>query len=552
MQPEHRTKLRARLAIPAGLFVLLNLWICLFAQPAALGLVGPDEPRYAFIARSMAATGDWVTPRLYGRPWFEKPILYYWTAGIFYRIGGRGEVPARLPSALAALATTLAVAWIAARFYGREAGFYSLLILPGSVAFVGFARSATPDMPFCAMLTIALATAAKICLSREFQSDRDGDSPPRETTPRGALLIFGAALGLATLAKGPAALILAGGSVGMWAAISRQWRCAFQLARAESVIAYCLVALPWYVICARRNPDFLRVFLLQHNFERYLTPMFQHRQPVWFFAPILLLGIFPWTAALAWRAVDAGRARRTGRWRKSSALFFFCWMIFPVGFFSLSQSKLPAYILPAFPPLALLLAAGLSRQQSSANRTRTIFAAIGGSWILVAASAPAWWKKIPPSAFGAARGELILLAAVGGVAIISAALTGRMRVAVMSTALLTMLLIEFANIRMLPRLDPFLSARAAAQQTQTMDDCARRVAGYRLKRDWQYGLSFYLGNELPEWTPEANVTPAASNAPGPRCVFTDASQLSAIQREYPAAVVVAEPSPRAVLLRLGD
>ena len=547
--------MRASVAIPAGLFVLLNLWICLFAQPAALGLVGPDEPRYAFIARSMAATGDWVTPRLYGHPWFEKPILYYWGAGFFYRLGGGTELLARLPSALAALAATLVVAWIAAQFYGCEAAFYALLILLGSVAFVAFARSATPDMLFCAMLTITLAAAARICLSYCTPGERNGESPPRETISSKALVVFGIALGLATLAKGPAALILAGGSVGLWALFSRQWRRAFQLVRPESAIAFCVVALPWYVVCARRNPDFLRVFLLQHNFERYLTPVFEHRQPVWFFLPILLLGIFPWTAALAWLPADAWRVYRAQRWRDPSALFFLCWVIFPVAFFSLSQSKLPEYILPAFPPLALLLAAGFSRWQSAPNRIRMIFAALGGSWVLAAASAPAWWKKIPPEAFGALRGELILLvaaAAIGGVVIISAAITGRMRIAMMITALVTMLLIEFANIRLLPRLDPFLSARAAARQAQTTDDCANLVAGYRLQRDWQYGLSFYLGSELPEFMPNTNMTPTASNAPEPRCVFTDASQLSAIRKAYPSAVIVAETSPRAVLLRLGD
>jgi 4-amino-4-deoxy-L-arabinose transferase-like glycosyltransferase len=235
-------------------------------------------------------------------------------------------------------------------------------------------------------------------------------------------------------------------------------------------------------------------------------------------------------------------------------LFFFCWMIFSVVFFSLSQSKLPEYILPAFPALAVLLAAGLARWESSPNRTRTIFAAIGGSWILPAAFFPLWWKKVPLEALGAVHGELVLLvaaAAVGGVVILSAGITGRMRVAIVVTALITMLLVEFANVRLLPQLDPFLSARAAARQAQTIDNCADHIAGYRLQRDWQYGLNFYLGNELPEWTPAENPVPA--DAPVPRsCIFVDAKQLSAIQAAYPTAVVIAEPSPRAVLLRLGE
>ncbi len=124
--------------------------------------------------------------------------------------------------------------------------------------------------------------------------------PERPAETRLPLLLFGAFLGAAVLAKGPAAIVLAGGAIGLWALATKQWRAALRVAHPFAIAAFCVVALPWYVLCAVRNPDFLRVFLWQHNFERYITPMFQHRQPFWYFGPIVLLALLPWTrSALA-------------------------------------------------------------------------------------------------------------------------------------------------------------------------------------------------------------------------------------------------------------
>ena len=136
--------------------------MCLFSGLNAFGLVGPDEPRYAAIARAMATTGDWVTPRLWGSPWFEKPVLYYWGAGIAMRIFGVGEFAARLPSAMAALLAVIAVSWTALRSYGIAAAWFSLLMLPTSVAIIAFSRAASPDMLFAGFLTAAMAVASEM------------------------------------------------------------------------------------------------------------------------------------------------------------------------------------------------------------------------------------------------------------------------------------------------------------------------------------------------------------------------------------------------------
>ncbi len=534
--------------IPFVLFVALFLWFCLFSQPGALGLVGPDEPRYAFIARAMAATGDWITPRLFNRPWFEKPILYYWFAGICFRLFHGSEFPARLPSAFAALGSTLAMAWAAARLYGLRVALCVLLVLPTSVAFIGFARSATPDMLFSATLAIALAAASTICLEpKSPETHRAVVSPPR-TNPVASLFVFGAALGLATLAKGPAALILAGGSVGLWAALSGHWRAAFRLMRPTAVITFCAVTLPWYFLCAQRNPDFLRVFLLEHNFERYLTPMFLHREPFWFFLPILLLGIFPWTGVLGWLAADGWRVVRSNDWRNSPGFFLGCWVIFPFFFFSFSQSKLPGYILPAVPPLGILLARTLQTAEMKPRRTRAIFAAIGATWLVLAASAPVWWKKIPPGAFGIVHHEVILLviaAALAGLAVIAVGMAGRLLPALILSSAIVVILVQIVSVSLLPALDPFLSAREAASDAQALNISTSEIAGFRLARDWQYGLSWYLHEELPDLQ-----FPVAHTANTPQFVFVDRRQMPALLREFPGLAVISGRSERAILVRI--
>src|ERR1019366_8993416 len=185
------------------------------------------------------------------------------------------------------------------------------------------------DMLFTGLLPAAMAVAAEI-----LQKPRPGPLPR---------IAFGFFLGAAVLAKGPAAVILAGGATLLWAAISRQWRAPFRFLHPLIIVVFCATALPWYALCALRNPDFLRVFIWQNNFERYLTPVFEHRQPFWFFGPILLLAILPWILFSMITISDAARSARNGAYAQSPGTFFACWIAFPVLFFSLSQSKLPGY-----------------------------------------------------------------------------------------------------------------------------------------------------------------------------------------------------------------
>jgi 4-amino-4-deoxy-L-arabinose transferase-like glycosyltransferase len=507
----------ANFLAPAAVIV-----VCFFGQLGAIGLVGPDEPRYAWIARAMAETGDWVTPRLYGQPWFEKPILYYWAAAVGFRLHFGSAWAARLPSAIAALAAAYAIAWMERRFYGSAAWFQAgqgreylcpgtlgALIFAASVAGIGFARAATPDMLFSAAITLSMASAAFVleaggALSSDFSSDASG-----KRSDAIALVLFGASVGLGVLAKGPAAILLAGGGLALWALATKHWRHAARLAHPFAIAACCVVALPWYVICAARNPEFLRVFILQHNFERYLTPVFQHRQPFWFFAEIVPLALLPWTALL-WPAASEGlRLWREKSWHDSPGFFLACWAVFPVIFFSFSESKLPGYILPAIPPLALLCAVALSRTRFKNSPTDNagvdrakVALCMGLTWVAFGIAAAIAMRRLPEEArteCGVAILLLAIIAIAGGVGV--AALGWRRKRGFVALALLLVVVCtEIANVSVLPTLDPYVSARWHAQFLRN-DAHPDRIFLYQLPRAWNYGLAFYMRREMPEWSP---------------------------------------------------
>ncbi|HUE42643.1 MAG TPA: glycosyltransferase family 39 protein [Candidatus Sulfotelmatobacter sp.] len=346
--------------------IVVALYFCYFSQLGVVGLLGPDEPRYAWIARDMAETGDWITPRLFGSPWFEKPPLYYWGAALSFKLFGASETTARLPSAIAALLATVALAWLGWRVYGSATARWLLLLLPSTLGMIGFSHSAATDMPFSAMLTCAMVPAAVLLglvpFARETRaSDRDFAAGLSNGARFVAAALFGLFLGYAVLAKGPAAIILCSGAVVCWAAYTKRWKETLRLLHPAGIAVFCVVALPWYVLCAVRNPDFLRVFILEHNFKRFLTPEFQHIQPFWFYAGILLLAFLPWTPALLWAVVAGVRRLVQGERLGAMSCFLLSWAGFCLIFFTISRSKLPGYILPAIPAIGLLLARAITK-----------------------------------------------------------------------------------------------------------------------------------------------------------------------------------------------
>ena len=501
-------KPRAKSAARIGwaVLILATLYVSYFSHLGAIGFVGPDEPRYAWIARDMAETGDWVTPRLYGRPWFEKPPLYYWGAAESFKLLGIREAAARLPSAISALLLTLALAWLASRLYGPETALWLLLLLPTSLGMIGFSHAAATDMPFSGMLTIAMVSAAVV-----LGLTRNENTPVIPRTPWLALISFGFFLGLAVLAKGPAAIILCGGAVFFWAIFTKRWRDAFRLFHPAAIVAFCLTALPWYVLCARRNPDFFRIFIIEHNFKRFLTPEFQHIQPFWFYGPILILAVLPWSATFLWAAITGGmRVTRNPRLSRA-ATFFSCWITFCLVFFSVSQSKLPGYILPAIPPILLFLARSLVTWVPHNRRAFGAVHLVFGLGLLGVAEflGPLRIRAVtdsPVILFVLVR--VFLLLAIPNLLIGLAfwpSKNGRMQNSLLALAMASLTCSIFFAGRMLEDLQPiYWREKELASQLLAHGVPKDRTYLYlAVNRNTRYALSFYLHQELLDWDQNA-------------------------------------------------
>jgi len=527
-----------------AVLIIATLGICYFSHLGALGFVGPDEPRYAWIARDMAETGDWVTPRLYGKPWFEKPPLYYWSAALSFKLFGVSETAARLPSAIAALLATLAMAWLAWRLYGPETARWLLLLLPTSVGMIGFSHAAATDMLFAATLTLALVAACVIlrfvpgrnglvigaqhgALQLGTLATSDGVIPSEEpqsvaARSRGTLVgssqdanhlnkprilplvLFGFFLGLAVLAKGPAGIVLLGGAVFFWALFTKSWRDAFRLLHPAALVAFCLAALPWYVFCARRNPDFLRIFIIEHNFKRYLTPEFQHGQPFWYYAAVLLVAFLPCTALLLWSAVSGTlrlwRTRRIG----DAILLLLCWSVFCALFFTISSSKLPGYILPAIPAIALLMSRVVAENPSRKSLRASVLAvALLLTVGFLAVHAIASRSTGRNLAAGIAAGQVVRLLALANLVLFAGLWLTRVKrvgTAAIPLAVLPVLIAILVSDRFFPAFfywDP--SGKTIAAELQRANIPGSELTVKRMRRGQRYSLSFYLRQEIPEW-----------------------------------------------------
>ena len=496
--------------------ILSTLYLCYFHNLGALGLVGPDEPRYAWIARDMQETGDWVTPRLYGKPWFEKPPLYYWGAALSFKFFGVSETSALLPSAISALLATLALAWLALRLYGTETARWLLLLLPTTVGMIGFSRAAATDMPFAAMLTIAMVFAAQL-LNLVPSSNQQSDQANPHQRARCSFIsftsstsftsfFFGFFLGLATLAKGPAAIILSGGAVLLWAVFTKRWRDAFRCLHPVAIASFCLTALPWYILCARRNPDFFRIFIIDHNFNRFLTPQFQHIQPFWFYVPIFILAVFPWIFFHVLAKLQFFANWKQQLPESSAQAFLLAWAGFTFLFFTLAKSKLPGYIMPAVPPMALLMAnAAASTAKDSGRSPRWPVFGTGLALLILGIVFQRQAHRIPAGlCAGPACGLAPIWASAmfGGMAVGVLAIARRIQLGLF-TALLTTLLLVAEVERFLPNIDSGISARSAAYTVKTVwpEFSVENSAAWQINRSFLYQLNYYAGKEIRDWKP---------------------------------------------------
>jgi len=334
-------------------------------------LTRPDEGRYAEIAREMVASGDWVTPRLNGYKYFEKPALQYWATAAAFSLLGLNEWTARLWPGLTGFLGVLLVFFAGKRLFGPPAGLYGAAVLASSALYVFMGHGLSLDM--------GLAFFMSACVLAVALAQRDEAEPGER---RRWMLAAWAAAALAVLSKGLVGAVLPAAAFALYVLVERDWKRLGRLHFVSGGLLFLAIAAPWFVAVSLANPEFFRFFFIHEHFERFLTKEHGRYQPLWYFVPVLLLGILPWVVSLfpaLWRAwVRDPQARFQPR----RFLLLWCAVVFV--FFSVSQSKIFSYILPMFPALALLIGDYLASAGRRMALAQGALAALLGSAMVAA------------------------------------------------------------------------------------------------------------------------------------------------------------------------
>ena len=333
----------------------------------------PDEGRYAEIAREMAVSGDWVTPRLNDLKYFEKPPLQYWVGAATFNAFGVSEWTARLPSAVAGFLAVIAVGFTAGRLASGEAGAYAALAMVGTVWHAGLAHLLTLDAMLSFWLTVALCAF--------LLAQRPALSP---ATQRNWMLLAFAATAGATLTKGLVALVIPGGALVIYTLFTRDtgpWR---RLHAPAGAALYAALTVPWFVLVARSNPEFLQFFFVHEHLDRFLTESHNRPGEWYYFVPWFVIGIMPWLLVWAWTLPRSWRSAQPAENGFAWERFCLVWAALVFAFFSLSGSKLPSYILPMFPAIALVLGYEMTRLSPRALSWIALPLAVGAPLLLLA------------------------------------------------------------------------------------------------------------------------------------------------------------------------
>lgn len=457
----------ARRALWAWLALVPAVYFLFFFNLSGVGLIGPDEPRYAAIGRDMARSGDWVTPRLWGQAWFEKPPLLYWMTGLACRAGLGEETAPRLPVALLSVAFLCFYWRRLEREFGRRAALFATAVLATSAAWLAFSHVAVTDLPMAAAFSAAML-AGLPWIAR-------GD--------RRSLALASALLGAAVLAKGLVPLALALPLV--WAG-RRQWR---DLLRPAPILAFSAVAAPWYLLASLRHGSaFLADFFLKHHLARFFTGELQHQQPFWFYIPVLAAGLFPWTPLLALLF------RRT-LYHDARLRFLLISVAFGLLFFSASTNKLPGYLLPLIPAACALMGVALA-EAKTAKRALSTSAMLLVLVPVVAGILPeALLRGLSRAQAAGPPWQTVLAVAAVAALVWEAERAGRRLVAVGAIAAGLLAGILWIEAAAFPALDRTVSARAVWRQIAGR---ASEVCVGPVSRSWRYNLNYYSGSPLPD------------------------------------------------------
>jgi 4-amino-4-deoxy-L-arabinose transferase-like glycosyltransferase len=392
------------------LALLLLAILLLVLEPGKVPLFEPDEGRYAEIPREMLASHDFLTPRLNGVLYFEKPPLYYWSVAASMTLLGPTELAVRLPGKLAAVSMVLLAVAFAGRRWGARTGLLAGLILATSFLLVALGRIALIDP----MLSAALGAA-----TFSFAAFAEGDEAGEARRARRALYGFHAACAAAVLLKGLVGIVLPGGAIVVWTLVTGRWRALGRVFSPGPLLLFFVLAVPWHAAMALRHPDFLQFYVVHEHFQRFATTAHRRVGPAGAFIPVLVAGFLPWTGFFG-RFREAWPGFSRGAWReRSTEAFLWIWALLVFAFFSASKSKLIPYVLPIWPALSVLLALGIERAQARGAEFRADRRATAACFGLLFAAAAAYgWGAGYLDRFGNARtGLLALFALLGGFAV---------------------------------------------------------------------------------------------------------------------------------------
>jgi 4-amino-4-deoxy-L-arabinose transferase-like glycosyltransferase len=326
--------------------IVAVVWLATLGQRA---LLHPDEGRYAVLSLGMLQSGDWITPRLNGILYFEKPALQYWTGAISFLVFGINEFAARFWPGLTGLLSVLAVGLTARRLWQHEhSGQYAALAMAGSFWVIGNSHFLSLDAGVTFFLTLTLCAFV--------WAQHDGASPQER---RYGMWVAWAAMAAATLSKGLIGVLIPGCVLVLHSLVNWQWSVWRRMQWLPGIAIFLLLTAPWFWLVAERNPGFAYFFFIHEHFARYLTTEARREGPLWYFVPILFAGFLPWTSLLPRLVREAWPRRLASTFQVER--FLLIWAVFVFAFFSKSNSKLPSYILPMFPALALLLGQTLAQ-----------------------------------------------------------------------------------------------------------------------------------------------------------------------------------------------
>jgi 4-amino-4-deoxy-L-arabinose transferase-like glycosyltransferase len=470
--------------------ILLMAGFCAFLffyGMGQFGLIGADEPRYAQVAREMLERHDWITPTLAGHAWLEKPPFYYWQAMLAYSVFGVTDIAARVPAAIDATLLVIAVYFFFRKFR-RGVEVDAALITASCAGVVGYARAASMDMALAATFGIGMLAWWAW----------------RESGRRIYLALFYLCMALGMLAKGPVAPFLAAAVIICFALAVREIRLVVTMLWLPGILLFCAIALPWYVAVQMRNPQFFREFILQHNLARFSSDLYHHRQPFWYYIPVTAVALMPWTVFVIAAFVESVR----DWWKNSKSaspepdfelqfgVFTCCWLVVPVVFFSLSQSKLPGYILPVIPAGAVLLADYLRRhlahEEEHVSRGMTVFHSLLAAAPIVPSVLIAYLvtqHRLPGGRpmFVAVAIAFVLTAAI------ALTLASRFRLRMLRFVTLIPVVLSVAAVLKLgaTSIDQRLSARPLAIEIAAVETHQLPLAICGISREMEYGLTFY-------------------------------------------------------------